>query len=141
MTRLALVLVLACGGTKEAASKGPAYTPAIAYELAVLAPSCDLTTTAITEIRTCKGNHASAVISLDGRRHLVKLEIELNAWNTQLARGRLDRALAPLLPATVLAKLDAGLGQPVNQGSVEGVTFRSTKSSDELAHYELTISW
>lgn len=141
MTRLALVLVLACG-SKETA-QGPAYTPAAAQELAILAPSCELSagTGSVREIRTCKGNQATAIISLDAKRHLVKLEIQVNAWTTKLAKDRLDKALRPLLTGPALAKLGEGLGQPVNEGKLDGVAFRTTKTSDELAHYELTLTW
>jgi len=142
MMRLALLLVVACG-TKETASKGPAYTPAIANELAVLAPTCELEpgTGAIRERRTCKGNQVTATVSLDGKRHLVTLEIELNAWLPKLARDRIDRALGPLLAKPVLAKVSAGLAQPVNEGSLEGVTYRTTMTGADPAHYTLSLTW
>ena len=141
MKRLALLLAVACG-SKETA-QGPAYTPAAAHELAILAPSCELGagTGTVREIRTCKGNHATAIISLDAKRRFVKLEIQVNAWTTKLAKDRLDRALGPLLTGPALAKLGEGLGQPVNEGKLDGVAFRTTRSSDEFAHYELTLTW
>ena len=144
MTRLALgcLALLACSG-KDTTSQGPAYTPAAAQELAVLAPSCELGagTGTVREIRTCKGNHATAIISLDAKHHFVKLEIQVNSWTTKLAKDRLDRALGPVLTRPVLAKIGEGLGQPVSEGTLDGVGFRTTRSADEFAHYELTLTW
>jgi hypothetical protein len=142
MMRLALLLAVACG-TKESGSKGPAYTPAIANELAVLTPSCETEpgTAGVMERRKCKGNQVSAIIALDSRRHFVNLEIELNAWLPKLARDRIDRALGPLLTKPVLARLSEGLEQPVHEGTLEGVTYRTTMTGANPAHYTLSLTW
>ena len=148
MKRLGLLLVLACGTEPSPpASKGPAYSPAIANQLSILAPTCETrpaTGTAIgtaKEVRACTGNSARVTISLDARRHLVALSLEYRAWTPSQARGRLDLVLSGVTTPATLAAIKDGLAAPTHAGAHDGVTFRITKSEDQPAHYTLALSW
>ena len=144
MKRLGLLLVLACGAeSRSPASNGPAYSPAIANQLSILAPTCETRpgTGAVKELRTCTGNSARVTISLDARRHLVALSLEYRAWTPNQARGRLDLVLPGVATPGALAAIKDGLATPAHAGAHDGITFRTTKSADQPAHYTLALSW
>ncbi|MEJ7598604.1 MAG: hypothetical protein WKG01_11905 [Kofleriaceae bacterium] len=143
MKRLGLLFVLACGTDAGPGSKGPAYSPVVANQLSVLAPDCETQpgTGNAKEIRTCTGNSARLTVSLDGKRHLVALALEMRAWTPNQARNRLDHVLAGVTTPAALAAIKDGLGERRHAGAHDGITFQTTKTADQPAHYTLALSW